>query len=238
MCPRRERGCRSVRARDGYVSPGQERRALKWIIGLGNPGKRYARTRHNIGFWVVDRFASEGGFEGERRKLGALYSSRTYQLPDGSAEKVYVVKPQRYMNLSGPPVRDVMGYFGGKREGDLTESLLVVYDDLDLPEGRLRFRSGGSSGGHRGVASIISCLGHDRFSRLRIGIGRRDGLEAADYVLQAVDRQTESQLEEAARRAANSLSTWIEEGIQSCMNRFNAAPESDPPRGEAFGGDS
>lgn len=186
----------------------------------------------------MDRFARQSGFEGERRKLGTLYASKAWIRPGGTAERVFLVKPQAYMNLSGPPVRDLMGYFGEDREEDLTESLLVVYDDLDLPEGRLRFRSGGSSGGHRGVASIIAALGHDRFSRLRIGIGRRAELPPADYVLEALDPQSEKRLDEAAERAAAGLQLWMQEGIESCMNRFNAATPPESSGGARSGGES
>lgn len=146
--------------------------------------------------------------------------------------KVFVVKPQTYMNLSGPAVRDIMAYHGMSLEPDLADDLLVVHDDLDLSEGKLRFRARGSAGGHRGVASIISCLGHGRFSRLKVGVGRPEGAEALDYVLEKLDDVSRRRLEEAADLAAAALRTWLDEGIEQSMNRFNAGPGSLPETGD------
>jgi PTH1 family peptidyl-tRNA hydrolase len=161
--------------------------------------------------------------------------------------RVFILKPQTYMNLSGGAVREWLAYSGVAPGEDLMGTLLVVYDDLDLPPGKLRFRAQGSAGGHKGVESVISALGHDRFSRLRIGIGRREGAEAADYVLEPVDKTTREALESAARQAAETLPVWIEAGIDACMSRFNAPSEAssessrtgeqDPRRGERGDGE-
>ncbi|HLU47948.1 MAG TPA: aminoacyl-tRNA hydrolase, partial [Planctomycetota bacterium] len=129
-----------------------------------------------------------------------------------------------YMNLSGEAVRDLLGYFRTPREGDLADQLIVVHDDLDLPLGKWRFRKQGSAGGHRGVASIIQCLGHDRFGRLKVGIGRpREGTEAADYVLETISASERETIDRLVREAARMLSVWLESGIETCMNRFNHA---------------
>jgi PTH1 family peptidyl-tRNA hydrolase len=191
--------------------------ALKCIVGLGNPGARYAGSRHNIGFDVVERFARREGFEGERRKFQALYREKVLPLP-GGAEKVYLVRPQTYMNESGHAVRDFLGFFGADTTNDLTGTLLVVVDDIDLPSGKLRYRARGSAGGHRG------------FSRLRVGVGRRPGADAADYVLEKVDAEERQRLDRAVEAAAASLSVWLAEGIDSAMNRFNHDPDSAPAR--------
>lgn len=154
-----------------------------------------------------------------------------------STLKVYLVKPQTYMNLSGPAVRDILNYHGMSTGESLEDSLLVIYDDMDLPEGRLRFRARGSSGGHRGLASLISSLGHERFSRLRIGIGRGEADEPSDYVLESLNRATRERLEMAADAASEALIPWLEEGIECSMNCFNAVaapePEQDEPTNES-----
>jgi PTH1 family peptidyl-tRNA hydrolase len=178
---------------------------------------------------VIDRFAQEQGFGPERRKFNALYTEKSLQLaaprqgssPRAESVKVFLLKPQTYMNLSGPAVRDCLGFSGVAPAEDLTETLLVVHDDIDLPAGKLRFRARGSAGGHRGVQSILDALGHDRFSRLKIGVGRPEGREAEDYVLAAVDGPTREVLEAAVERAACALPTWIEEGVEASSCRFN-----------------
>jgi len=200
---------------------------LKWIFGLGNPGKRYGDSRHNIGFSVIDRLAAEDLFEGERRRFSAIYREKPFHVR-GEGFKVVLAKPQTYMNLSGNAVRDLLSYFGTSLEGDLKDTLLVIYDDLDLAEGRLRFRARGSSGGHRGVESVISSIGNDRFGRLRIGIGREPSREASDYVLEPVRGAARERFLRIATEAAGAARAWIEDGIEICMNRFNAAPSGAP----------
>jgi PTH1 family peptidyl-tRNA hydrolase len=206
--------------------------AVKWIAGLGNPGKKYERSRHNVGFRVADLFATQEDFGAETRKFKAVCRERLWAEAGGDgargeAEKVVVFKPLTYMNLSGLAVRDLLGYYGTRMDSDLTATLIVVYDDMDLPVGRLRFRARGSSGGHRGLESVLQCLGNERFSRLRIGIGRQQGIDAVDYVLAPLGATEEEALEAAVRRAADSLRLWIESGVSACMNRFN----SDDPVG-------
>ncbi len=168
-------------------------------------------------------FAEREGFDAPRRKFKAIYRERVLPLA-GGGEKVYLVRPQTYMNLSGHAVRDFLGYFGQSTGDDLQENLLVVHDDLDLPEGKLRFRARGSAGGHRGIQSIIQCLGHGRFARLKIGVGRRDGSVVTDYVLEKVDAATRDVLQRAAELGATSLSSWLDDGVEAAMQRYNPDP--------------
>jgi len=196
---------------------------VRWIVGLGNPGKRYANTRHNVGFLVVDRFAARNAIGEFRSKFSALVASKPLAVAGG--EKVYLVKPQTYMNLSGPAVRDAVGYFGGT-----PEDLLVVHDDLDLPLGKLRYRAKGSSGGHRGVESIIGALGTQAFDRLKVGIGREEGRDAAEFVLSPVGATERTVLDRAVELATESLDVWIAEGVERAALRYNGS-EPEPGKG-------
>lgn len=215
----------------------------KLIVGLGNPGRDYEATRHNVGFLVVDAFARAHKFDRLRRKFQGRFGRQRL-----GAVEVLLLKPHTYMNLSGHSVRDVVAFHRlaesvapqaaadseaavdkdalSAEELDLTDSLLVVYDDLDLPEGRLRYRASGSSGGHRGVGSIIQELGTRRFSRLRLGIGREEATEAADYVLESLSEEGEARLKKFATVAAETIDLWLEAGVTACGNRFNATAAS------------
>jgi peptidyl-tRNA hydrolase, PTH1 family len=185
---------------------------LKWIVGLGNPGKRYENTRHNVGFLVVDRFAGRHGVGSFRPQFSASVAS----LPLAGGEEVHLVKPQTYMNLSGNAVREVLDFFGGS-----PADLLVVHDDLDLPLGRLRYRADGSSGGHLGIESTIASLGTQTFSRLKVGIGREAGVDAAEFVLAPLEDQERSVLDHAVDRAAESLDVWIADGVGRAASLYN-----------------
>lgn len=214
-------------------------------MGLGNPGSLYARSRHNAGFLVVDSFASREGFP---RAVEGQQVSTSERNMDG--EDVILVKPRSYMNRSGPAVRDFLLTRAGLEEAlaGLEEMLLVVHDDLDLPTGKMRFRSRGSSGGHNGVASIIEALGTEAFSRLKVGIGRPPaersqaacpdgagvtagsgvtagavdgGTLEANYVLEPLTGDEEKRLLEITSRTAETLPFWIREGTKTCANRFN-----------------
>jgi PTH1 family peptidyl-tRNA hydrolase len=201
---------------------------VKWIVGLGNPGKRYAGTRHNVGFAVADLYAERHGFGAFRRKFSALIADRCLEI--AGDEKVYLVKPQAYMNLSGQPVRDVLGYFGGE-----TSDLLVVHDDLDLPLGRLRYRRSGSSGGHRGVASILEAFQSEEFARLKIGIGRREGQDPAEFVLDTVAPEERAVFDQAVARATESLDVWIREGVERAALLYNAPEPGREKKAEGDG---
>lgn len=184
------------------------------IVGLGNPGARYARNRHNIGFQVVDLVAA-------RHHLSFARGQGNVQLAQGAigTHKVLLVKPQGYMNTSGEGVRAVLNFYKIERE-----HLIVVYDDLDLPFGRLRLRPEGSAGGQNGVRSIIHTLGSDLFARLRIGIGRPPGrMDPAAYVLQDFSPEQEKEMAFVRPEAADALEVWLHEGMLAAMNRFNAA---------------
>ncbi len=187
---------------------------MKWIVGLGNPGKRYENTRHNVGFLVVDRFAGRHGFGEFRRQFSAMVSAQPMEQAMG--EKVFLVKPQIYMNRSGTVVREAIGYYKGQ-----PEDLLIVHDDLDLPLGRLRYRARGSSGGHRGLESIFEALGTQDVARLKVGIGRVEGIDPTDYVLSTIQSQERLVLERALQRASESLDVWIAEGVERAALLYN-----------------
>jgi len=209
---------------------------VKFIVGLGNPGGTYRRSRHNVGFLVVDRFSETEAFPPARRAGDVLHTRKRVH-----GQVVCLVEPQAYMNLSGPAVRGFLEEAEPGRlvAGEPGEDLLVVHDDLDLPLGKLRFRSRGSSGGHRGVASLIDALGTDGFARLKIGIGRREGEDAADYVLEPLEGEDEEVLRSIADAAARTLPLWVREGTEEAATRYNGQGALSPraPRaGEEEGG--
>ena len=185
---------------------------LKVIAGLGNPGLRYAHTRHNLGFWVIDGLSQRLGIPLTKHKFGA-------KLGEGRVrdQRVILIKPQTFMNRSGQAVGDLMDFY----QLDL-KSLLVVYDDLDLAPGYLRIKGSGSAGGHRGMADIIARLGSDSFPRLRVGIGQPPPfLRAADYVLQGIDGAERKILEEASQKAEEAAEMWLHEDLLTVMNHYN-----------------
>ncbi len=182
---------------------------MKVICGLGNPGERYRLTRHNVGFRVIDLLADRWAVSGGRVREGAAVVD--VHRPRGG---VRLVKPMKYMNLSGGPLRAAM------RQTDATlDDLLVVCDDADLPLGRIRLRRSGSAGGHNGLRDIISAFGSNEFARLRVGIGR-DG-EMIDHVLSTF-RPDERELSALALSvAADAAERWLADGIDEAMNEFN-----------------
>jgi peptidyl-tRNA hydrolase, PTH1 family len=181
------------------------------IVGLGNPGREYSRSRHNVGFMVADELG---------RKWGVRYSHRWSDAQVGVGRAaglgVAIAKPQTYMNLSGDSVRGLL-----KRLRLEPTTLVVVYDDLDLPLGRVRIRENGSAGGHRGVQSIIDRLGTQDFLRVRLGIGRPDPRGAAEYVLAEFSEAERIELKDAVSRAAEAVAVALAEGSAAAMNRFN-----------------
>ena len=183
-------------------------------MGLGNPGKRYARGRHNLGYRVVDCLAGEQYIAVTEKKYHSLVVS--WQL-DG--EKVLLVKPQSYMNRSGEAVRSLFRYLPVS-----TEDLVVVHDDLDLPFGRIRIRAKGGAGGHRGVLSILEALGNEHFFRVRVGIGRPPGgVDPTDYVLSPFSPGETPLVEQAVSRAAEAVQSLLEDGSHQAMEKFNQA---------------
>lgn len=192
---------------------------MKMIVGLGNPGRRYAQTRHNVGFRVVDRLAEAWG-ERFQRKL--LVSAETARARPDELGAALLVKPRTYMNNSGAAVAPLM-----RRNGLKPADVVVVVDDVDLPLGRLRVRPGGSSGGHNGLKSIIAALGTDAFARVRVGVGRGEGpqTDTARHVLSAVSPADRPAFEQAVARAAEAVVCLLREGPETAMNRFNASME-------------
>jgi len=188
---------------------------VKLIVGLGNPGKRYERTRHNLGFLIVDYVAKQNEVAVKRKLCSALVGESS-----DHGEKFLFVKPQTYMNRSGEPVKELLRRFHAT-----ANDVAVVYDDLDLPFGRIRIRPKGSAGGHRGVLSIMEELAGASFYRVRVGIGRPpQGVDPVDYVLQPFDAEESAALGGVISRAAEAVMTLLREGSQSAMERFNRAP--------------
>ncbi|MGD8399045.1 MAG: aminoacyl-tRNA hydrolase [Anaerolineae bacterium] len=183
------------------------------VVGLGNPGSDYARHRHNVGFRVVDVLARAHGLAFSRRKKARAY------VAEGriGACPVVLAKPQTYMNRSGRAVGRLMRDFGLS-----PERLLVVYDDLDLPLGRLRLRAEGGSGGHKGMRSIQEVIGTQAYPRLRVGIDRPpDRIDPADYVLAPFAGDEEPLLMVVLARAAAAVECWLAEGVVAAMDEFN-----------------
>jgi PTH1 family peptidyl-tRNA hydrolase len=189
---------------------------VKVVTGLGNPGERYRLTRHNVGFRVVDLLADRWGLTGEGRvRDGAARLEAQLQDPE---QRVLLVKPLKFMNLSGAPVRAALR----QTDADPSEDLLVVTDDVDLPLGRLRLRRDGSAGGHNGLRDLIAAFGSNEFNRLRVGIGRAGTARATvDHVL-ATFKPSERELADASiQAAADAVERWLREGIDVAMNEFN-----------------
>lgn len=189
------------------------------IIGLGNPGQEYAETRHNVGFRVLDELARRHGLTFSQQERKARVASGVIL-----GKKVILAKPQTYMNLSGEAARALVNFY--KIE---LPRLLVVSDDLDIPLGTLRLRKAGGAGGQGGLRSIIQHLGSQDFNRLRFGIGRPPGrMQPKDYVLQAFKGDDAILAAEVVGRAAQAVETWLVEGIDQAMNRYNGGVEATP----------
>lgn len=185
---------------------------MKLIVGLGNPGRKYAGTRHNIGFDVLTELATRHGADKPKAKFdGELVEARIEN------EKVLLLWPLTYMNNSGQCVQPTRDFYKVTNE-----ELLVICDDVSLPTGKLRVRAKGSSGGQNGLKDIIRRLGTEEFPRLRIGIGAQPpGWELADYVLSKFDKDEEPIVKVAVQNAADAVSEWIKQGLAACMNKYN-----------------
>ncbi|MCY4063333.1 MAG: aminoacyl-tRNA hydrolase [Chloroflexi bacterium] len=198
---------------------------MRLIVGLGNPGAKYERTRHNVGWRVIDVLVT-------RYQLGAGRSERRAHTWDGSVrgQRVKLAKPLTYMNRSGECLRALMDYY----EIPL-DRLIVVHDDLDTPFGALRLRKAGGHGGQRGLRSIMQHLGGKEFARLRFGIGRPPGrMQPVDYVLRPFKGDDAIKAEELAARAADAIEAWLSDGIELAMSRFNGdAPSQREGRSKA-----
>ncbi len=181
------------------------------IAGLGNPGRKYENTRHNMGFLVIDKLAEKNDIKVNKIKHKALVG-------DGfiSGQKVLLVKPQTYMNLSGESLREVVNYYNVEME-----NLIVIYDDFDLETGSIRIRKKGSAGSHKGMKSIIYQLQAQDFPRVRVGIGKSGNLDWKDFVLGKADKKDTELMGQGVEKAADSIMCILEEGIDRAMNRYN-----------------
>lgn len=183
------------------------------IVGLGNPTAQYAGTRHNVGFDVIDLLADKYNITVDTRKSRAFIGKGVIE-----GEKVILVKPQTYMNLSGESVRSLVDYFKIDEESEL----LVIYDDVSLDVGQLRIRKKGSAGGHNGIKNIISHLDTDVFMRIKIGVGKKPGrMDLADYVLSRFSGSEREQMEEGYEKAAKAAVMILKGEIDAAMNEFN-----------------
>lgn len=183
------------------------------IVGLGNPGKDYQNTRHNIGFDVIDTLADMAGISVIEKKHKAIIGKGVI---DG--QKVILVKPQTYMNLSGESVREVIDYY----KVDEEEELIVISDDISLDVGMLRVRKKGSAGGHNGLKNIIQHLGHDTFMRIKMGVGEKPkGYDLADYVLGHFTQDERKTMDAAAKSATEAIRMMMAGDVDKAMNMFN-----------------
>lgn len=187
-------------------------RRLRMVVGLGNPGEAYAKTRHNAGFMVVDKISEAFSIALDKQKFDARFG---IGLVNGV--KIVLTKPMAYMNRSGPQIQKIAGYFR-----ILCEDILVVHDDIDLVFGRLKIKEKGGDGGHRGVRSIIDAFGGGDFTRLRIGVGRPDAEKgASDYVLGKFTLEEKKVLSQIITSAKDAIVTILCKGTKEGMNRFN-----------------
>ena len=185
------------------------------IVGLGNPGKEYERTRHNAGFRAIDVLSESLGCKIDRLKFQGLYSQVNYQ-----GKKLFLLKPQTYMNLSGRSVLQLSAYFHIP-----PQRIIVLFDDISLPPGRLRIRADGSAGGHNGIKSIISEIGSQNFPRVKIGVGAKPhpDQDLADWVLSSFSAKEDQDLSSALIRAAEAALCIIDHSVPEAANRYNGS---------------
>lgn len=186
---------------------------LRIVVGLGNPGRRYERTRHNAGCWICRILAEGWGLKLSRRRFEGQFDTGRFE-----GAKVAILLPLTYMNQAGRSVAAATEYYGLR-----VEDLLVVHDDVDLEPGRVKVKRGGGSGGHKGVGSIESCLGDGEFYRLRFGVGRPEDprWDMADYVLSKVPEGLLPFFEEKSKRAAEAVEYFLREGLEATQNRYH-----------------
>lgn len=206
---------------------------MKVLVGLGNPGRKYEGTRHNVGFELVAELATRFGAAKPRTKFEAELS----EVSVGN-ERLLLVAPQTYMNLSGRSVRQALDFYQLP-----VDAVLVACDDINLPLGKLRLRKSGSAGGQKGMDNILQHLGTQNVARLRIGVGAPPGeMDSADYVLERFHKSDRGAVDTAVRKAADAVELWITSGIDAAMNRFNASAKEDDdepdrnPKGERTSG--
>ena len=194
----------------------QEKRTAsrrRLIVGLGNPGKDYALTRHNAGFVVIDKLAVDASITLNKRKFNAVYGSGRLENVD-----VILAKPLGYMNRSGLPVQQLAAYYRIS-----SQDVLIVHDDIDLVFGRIKIKEKGGHGGHNGIKSLIAAFGDGDFTRVRIGVGRpASGRDAADHVLGRFGKAERAELDQIITLAQDAVVTVLTEGVQTGMNKFNS----------------
>ncbi len=187
------------------------------IAGLGNPGRQYEGTRHNVGFDVIDALVQKYNIPQSGVKFNAMYGKGTIE-----GQKVILMKPLSFMNLSGGPVQEMAAYFKIEK----TTNLIIIHDDIDLQPGQLRIRKQGSAGGHNGMKDIIKRLGTEQFLRIRVGVGAKpEGRDLADYVLSRFAQEDRAKVDEAVRNAASAVAMAVTEGPDAAMNTFNKKRE-------------
>lgn len=185
---------------------------MKLIVGLGNPGRQYENTRHNVGFKVIDQLSEDLSIPLDRQKYNGIYG-----IGHISGEKVILLKPLTYMNLSGECIRPLMDFYDMN-----VEDLVVIYDDLDLPVGKIRLRAKGSAGGHNGIKSMIQHLGTQEFNRIRVGIDRpTNGMKISDYVLGQFTEADLQGINEAISYSSKACESWIQQPFVQVMNEYN-----------------
>lgn len=183
------------------------------IAGLGNPGKQYEQTHHNMGFITIDYLAEKLGISVNKIKFKALTAETVY-----NGQKIVLLKPQTYMNLSGESIREIVQFYKLP-----PENLIVIYDDIDLDTGKIRIRAKGSAGTHNGMRNIVFQLQTDEFPRIRIGIrgGMSEKMQLRDFVTGGFTKEEVPLLEDAVSRAADAVLCYVSEGINTCMNKYN-----------------
>ncbi|MBC1475286.1 aminoacyl-tRNA hydrolase [Listeria grandensis] len=184
---------------------------MKMIVGLGNPGKKYERTRHNVGFMVVDELSFRYQTPWKKSKFNGMTSSIVV-----NGEKMLLVKPLTFMNLSGECVRTLMDYYDIS-VGDV----MIIYDDLDLPTGKIRLRQKGSAGGHNGMKSLIQHLKTQEFNRIRVGVDRPANGDIINYVLGDFPKAEQADIIDAIKKSADAVEAWSNKGFAEVMNQFN-----------------
>ena len=193
----------------------------RFVVGLGNPGRMYARTRHNLGFRVLQTLRRRWGLQTGRSAFGGRIDEARPRRAQAECRRVMLLEPHTYMNRSGRTVREAVAYY----KADVAD-LLVVLDDMYLPVGQLRARAGGSAGGHKGLADILASLGTDEVARLRIGIGQPPGrMEGVDFVLTPFRGDEIEIIEVAIETATDAVEDWIFCGLAPVMERYNRKPD-------------
>ena len=181
------------------------------VIGLGNPGLKYRKTRHNMGFMVIDYISEKLGLRVRKSRGSSIVGETVFE-----GHRLVLAKPQTYMNRSGEAVRELIGYYGFD-----IDSLVVVYDDMDIDLGSIRIRKKGSSGSHNGMKSIIYHLKDENFVRIRVGIGQDRSRDAVDYVLGKFTREQREQAFDGIGKSAESILEIVQNGIDTAMNKYN-----------------